>query len=162
MIKQKITTRFLAEAAAIAAAYTALTVLLLPLGYGVMQVRVSEALTVLPRFTPAAVPGLFIGCLLANLISPYGLLDLICGSVASLLGALISYRLREKSLLVPLPPVILNGIIIGAMLYFAYGVPMPLPLCMLWVAAGEVLACYVLGYPLMRFLEKRKFFNGKG
>ncbi|HML36990.1 MAG TPA: QueT transporter family protein [Bacillota bacterium] len=147
-------TKFLIQAAVIAAVYAALTVMLMPLSYGPMQVRVSEALTVLPYFTPAAIPGLFVGCLVANMIGPYGLVDMILGSAATLLAAACSYYLRRKPVLVPLPPVIANGLIIGSMLYYVYRVPMPLAANMLWVAAGELIACYLIGYPLLRLLKK--------
>jgi Predicted membrane protein len=83
-------------------------------------------------------------------------MDMVLGSSASLIAAVCSYYLRSKPLLVPLPPVIANGIIIGSMLYFAYGVPLPLLACILWVAVGELIACYVIGYPLLRILKKYK------
>ncbi len=147
-------TKHVIQAAVIAAVYAALTIALAPLSYGVMQVRVSEALTVLPFFTPAAIPGLFVGCLISNILGPYGLVDMIFGSAATLLGAIGSYMLRNKPLLVPLPPVILNGIVIGPMLYYIYSVPVPLIGCILWVMLGELIACYGLGYPLMKYLKK--------
>lgn len=149
-------TKFLIQAAIIAALYAALTILLAPISYGVMQARVSEALTVLPYFTPAAIPGLFIGCLVSNMLGPYGLVDMVCGSAASLVAAWFSYLLRKTPSLVPLPPVIANGVIIGGMLYFAAGVEIPLPLCMLGVAVGQAITCYGLGYPLMRYLDRYK------
>jgi len=149
-------TRFLMQAAVIAAVYAALTVMLLPFSYGVMQVRISEALTVLPFFTPAAIPGLFIGCLVSNMVGPYGLLDMVLGSGATLIAAVFSYLLRKKPLLVPLPPVIANGIIIGSMLHYAYSVPVSLVACILWVAFGELISCYVIGYPLLKLLKKYK------
>ena len=149
-------TKYLAEAAVIAAIYALLTIVLAPISYGAVQVRISEALTVLPFFTPAAVPGLFVGCIAANIMSPYGLADLIFGSAASLIGAIGSYLLRKKPLLVPLAPVISNEIIVGAMLYYVYEVPLPLIVQMLYVALGEVVACYAIGYPLMKYLNKYK------
>ena len=149
-------TKYLAEAAVIAAIYALLTIVLAPISYGAVQVRISEALTVLPFFTPAAVPGLFVGCIAANIMSPYGLADLIFGSAASLIGVIGSYLLRKKPLLVPLAPVISNGIIVGAMLYYVYEVPLPLIVQMLYVALGEVVACYAIGYPLMKYLNKYK------
>ena len=149
-------TKYLAEAAVIAAIYALLTIVLAPISYGAVQVRISEALTVLPFFTPAAVPGLFVVCIAANIMSPYGLADLIFGSAASLIGAIGSYLLRKKPLLVPLAPVISNGIIVGAMLYYVYEVPLPLIVQMLYVALGEVVACYAIGYPLMKYLNKYK------
>ena len=147
-------TKHVIQAAVIAAVYAALTIALAPLSYGVMQVRVSEALTVLPFFTPAAIPGLFVGCLISNILGPYGLVDMIFGSAATLFGAIGSYMLRNKPLLVPLPPVILNVIVIGPMLYYIYSVPVPLIGCILWVMLGELIACYGLGYPLMKYLKK--------
>jgi uncharacterized membrane protein len=148
--------RFLVQAAIIGAAYAALTLVLAPLSYGVIQLRVSEALTVLPYFTPAAIPGLFVGCLVANVISPYGVVDMVCGSLATLLAACATYMFRKRRILAPLFPVLFNAVIIGAMLYYAYGVNASLPLNMLWVGAGEMIVCYGAGYPLLRVLEKRR------
>lgn len=146
-------TKQLIQAAIIAAIYAALTLALAPISYGPMQVRVSEALTVLPALTPAGIPGLFVGCLVANMLGPYGIFDIVFGSLTTLIAAFASYKLRDKPLLVPMPPVIANGIIIGGMLHFAYGVPNLLA-CMGWVALGELVACYVLGYPLMKLLKR--------
>lgn len=147
-------TKYIVQAAIIASVYAALTIALAPISYGVMQVRISEALTVLPFFTPAAIPGLFVGCLISNILGPYGFVDMIFGSTATLLGAIGSYMLRNKPALVPLPPVIFNGIVIGPMLYYVYSVPVPLVGCILWVMLGELIACYGIGYPLMRYLKK--------
>lgn len=149
-------TKFVIHAAVIAAIYATLTLLLAPFSYGFMQIRVSEALTVLPFFTPAAIPGLFIGCLVSNILSPYGVLDMVLGSGATLIAAAGSYLLRSKPLLVPMPPVIANAIIIGCMLYYAYGVPVNLFVIMGWIALGELIACYLIGYPLLRYLRKYK------
>lgn len=149
-------TKFLLQAAVIAATYAALTILLAPFSYGFMQIRVSEALTILPFFTPAAIPGLFIGCLVSNLLSPYGIIDVILGSGATLIAAVGSYLLRSKPILVPLPPVVANAVIIGAMLYYVYEVPVNLFIIMAWVGLGELIACYLIGYPLLRYLKKYK------
>ena len=145
------------QAAVIASIYGALTIFLTPISYGVMQVRVSEALTILPVFTSAAVPGLFIGCLIANMLGPFGFLDIVIGSLASLIAALASYKLREKKWLVPLPPVVVNGIMIGGMLYYGYHVPVSLIGCILWVSLGQLIACYGIGYPLMSYLKKYEY-----
>lgn len=147
--------KYVLQAAAIGAIYAVLTLILAPLSYGPLQIRISEALTILPAFTPAGIPGLFVGCFAANIISPYGLIDMICGSLATLVAAVVSYKLRERPLLVPLPPVIANGIVIGGMLHYAYGVP-NLFACMAWVAVGEAVACYAIGLPLMKLLKKYK------
>ncbi|NLT47861.1 MAG: QueT transporter family protein [Clostridiales bacterium] len=148
--------KYLVHGAAIAAVYTALTLLLMPLSYGVMQIRISEALTVLPALTPAAIPGLFLGCFIANMLGPNGMIDMVLGSSATLLAAITSYKLRSRPLLVPLPPVLANGLIIGPMLYYVYAVPVPLWACILWVALGEAIACYGIGLPLLKYMSKRK------
>ena len=146
-------TKYLLQGAIIAAVYAVLTIVLAPISYGPMQVRISEALTVLPVFTPAAIPGLFVGCFVANMVGPYGIVDMICGSLATLAAAFLTYKLRKNTWLAPLPPVILNGVIVGGMLHFAYGVP-NLPACMAWVAVGEAIACYAIGVPLIKLLGK--------
>ena len=151
---QKNPLRFWVYAAVIGGVYAALTVVLAPISYGPMQVRISEALTVLPYFTPAAIPGLFAGCLVANLISPYGLPDLILGSLASLLAATLTWLLRKHAWLAPLPPVVINGLVIGGMLYYVYKVPPSLLADMGYVALGQLLACYVLGFPLLKLLSR--------
>ena len=149
-------TKLLIQAGIIAALYAALTMILAPFSYGPMQIRISEALTILPFFTPAAIPGLFVGCLVSNFLSPYGLIDIICGSGATLIAAVGSYLLRKRPILVPLPPVLANAVIIGLMLYYAYGVPMNLFLIMAWIGLGEFIACYAIGYPLLRYFKKYK------
>lgn len=154
--KQKSTTKAIAQAAVIAALYAALTVFIMPASYGVMQFRISEALTVLPAFTPVAIPGLFIGCVVANLVSPVGMIDVVVGSAATLIAAVCSYLLRDHKILVPLPPVIANAVLVGLELYYYYNVNFSLPACMFWVGLGEAGACYLLGYPLMLMLEKHK------
>lgn len=148
--------KFFIQAAMIAAVYAALTLAFAPLSYGVMQVRISEVLTVLPVLTPAAIPGLFVGCVLSNLLSPNGIVDMVLGSLATLLAAGATWALRKKMFLAPLPPVIANGVIVGAMLHFVYYIRVPLPLCIFWVGLGELLSCYVLGYPLLRYLSRHK------
>lgn len=152
----KINTRFIAQAAIIAAVYAVLTVILAPISYGPMQVRISEALTVLPALTPAAIPGLFVGCILANVISPYGILDMVMGSLATLIAAVASRKLANagKSALVPLPPVLSNGLILATMWWILDGAPWLANF--FWVAFGELIACYCVGYPLMKLLERRK------
>ena len=155
---KNMTTKRLVQASLIAAIYAALTIVLSPISYGPVQVRISEALTVLPAFTPAAIPGLFVGCIVANILGPYGVWDIVLGSAATLIAGLCSYKLRNHRLLVPLPPVIMNGLIVGAELHYIYGVP-GLAFCMGAVALGEAAACYILGLPLMRVLDKRNVFK---
>lgn len=145
--------RFLAEAGIIAAMYAALTIIFAPISYGQIQVRISEALTILPAFTPAAIPGLFIGCIVANLFSPVGVIDIVFGSLATLLAAFLSYKM-PKRYLVPLPPIIINGVVVGFILNYVF--KLPLFISMLWVALGELIACFGLGYILMLQLDKIK------
>lgn len=136
---------WIAEAAAIAALYVVLTLIFAPISFGEMQVRISEALTILPLFTPAAIPGLFIGCILGNLLGGAIPLDVIFGSLATLIGAVVGYLLRKNRWLVPLPSVLANAIIVPFVLRYGYGVELPIPLMMVYVAVGEIISCYVLG-----------------
>lgn len=146
--------RFIAEGAVIAALYAALTLLFLPISFGAQgQLRISEALTILPFFTPAAVPGLFTGCLIANILGGQGPIDIIFGSLATLLAAWATSKMR-RPLLAPLPPIILNGVIVGAELSFLY--QLPLFATMGWVALGEIGACFGLGYLLLKLLEPNR------
>ena len=147
---------FICHAAMIAALYVVLTVVAssLNLANGNIQVRFSEALTILPFFTPAAIPGLAIGCLISNLITGCVPLDIVFGTVATLLGALGSYALRRYKWLVPLPPILANAIIVPWVLRIGYGIPLSIPFMMLTVGAGEVISCYILGMILLLALEK--------
>jgi uncharacterized membrane protein len=143
--------RYMAEAAIIGAMYAVLTILI-PGGSGQIQVRVAEALTVLAYFTPAAVPGLFIGCLTANIFVGAGIYDIIFGSLATLIAAFLTSKMPSKYL-APLPPVISNAVIVAFVLKVSINAP--LFVTMGFVALGEIVACYGLGYPLMLFLEKQ-------
>ncbi len=145
-------TRNLTRAAVIAAAYCALTLLLRPISYGEIQLRVSEALTLLPILTPAAVPGLFIGCILANLLGSSTIIDIVFGSMATLCAAVVTRKLRHKPVLAALAPVLFNAVIIGLVLHGISN--MPLWLTMLWIGLGEAAACYALGLPLLYLLKK--------
>ncbi|MCR5692082.1 MAG: QueT transporter family protein [Eubacterium sp.] len=149
-------TLFVTQAGAIAALYTVLTVFIAAFGLanGAVQVRISEALTILPFFTPAAIPGLTIGCLLSNIITGCAPLDIIFGSLATLLGALGSYGLRNFKWLVPLPPILANTIIVPFVLRIAYGVQDGIFYLMATVGIGEVISCLVLGMMLLLALEK--------
>lgn len=145
----------MAQAAMIAALYVVLTMVFAPFSFREIQVRVSEALTILPAFTPAAVPGLFIGCLLANLLGGAAVPDVIFGSLATLIGAFFTWKLRNKHpFLAPVPPILSNMLIIPFVLRYAYGVPMAIPFMMLTVGFGEVLSCGVLGMLLYYALKK--------
>ena len=148
--------------AAIAAIYIALTMMFMPISFGPVQFRISEALCVLPYFTPAAVPGLFIGCLLSNLLCGAAALDIIFGSLATLIGALGSWMLRKNKWAVCLPPILANTIVIPWVLRFAYGSEDMILYAMITVGIGEILAIGVLGNLLMGILYKyRQIMFGK-
>lgn len=148
---------FIVQAAIIAALYTALTLIFLPISFGhnIFQFRVSEALTVLPALLPSSIPGLFIGCIVSNLVGGFGPIDIIFGSLATLLAALVSRALRKYPALIPLPPVIFNALIVGSYLKYLYMIEVPLTVSIGWVALGELLSCYLLGLPLLLILRKR-------
>ena len=150
-------TQFLVEAAAIGAIYVVLTVLFAPLSYGEVQIRFSEALTILPFFTPAAIPGLFVGCIIANLFGGAIPVDIIFGSIATLIGAVFTYKLRKcNRFFAPIPPIVANAVIVPFVLRFGYGVNLPIPLMMLTVGVGEVVSCAVIGLILQTALLKYK------
>ena len=121
MKSNKNPTLFLAQSGIIAALYVALTLLFAPISFGPLQLRVAEALTILPLFTPAAIPGLFIGCLLANLLGGAIVWDVVFGSLATLIGAIFGYMLRKNRWLVPIPAILSNAIIVPLVLYYGYG-----------------------------------------
>ena len=151
---------FLTQAAMIAAIYVVLTIIFRPFSIGEIQVRIAEALTILPVFTPSAIPGLFIGCLIGNLLGGSVLWDVIFGSLATLIGALFTYLLRNRSkYLAPLPPILANTVIVPFVLYYAYGVNLPIPLMMLTVGIGEVISCGVLGMIVYTGLRKSRLFQ---
>lgn len=149
-------TIFLVQASVIAALYVVLTFLSATLGLssGVVQVRVSEMLTVLPIFTPAAVPGLFIGCILSNILSGCVFWDIVFGSLATLLGSIFTFVLKKYKYLSPIPPIISNSLIIPFVLRYAYGTPGSIPYFMLTVGLGEIISCGILGIILIKALEK--------
>lgn len=148
---------FITQAAMIAAIYVVVTVVFSAFSFGEVQVRISEALTVLPMFTPAAIPGLFIGCILGNTLGGAIVVDVVFGSLATLIGAVGSYLLRKHKFLVPLPPIVMNVLIVPFVLKYGYGVPLPIPFMMGTVGIGEVISCGILGYALIFALEKVKY-----
>ena len=160
----KSTIQNLTFAAIIAAAYAALTMLLPGPSYGYTQLRIAEALTVLPFLFPSCAPGLAVGCLIANLLSPYGPIDMICGTAATALAAFLSIKMPNKWL-APLPPVLCNTVIVGGMLawYQAGGFNekfwAAFTLTGPGVALGEIFACYILGMLLLVTLPKINYFR---
>ena len=157
-MKNQTNTRFLTQSGVIAAVYVILTMLAASLGLasGEIQLRLSEALTILPVFTPAAVPGLFLGCLLSNLLAGGVIWDVVFGSLATLLGAVGTRLLRKNRWLACLPPILSNILIVPPVLTYAYGIPGGIPWLMLTVGVGEVLSCGVLGQLVYSALDKHK------
>lgn len=151
------------QAAMIAAIYVVLTYLFAPISFGAVQVRIAEALTILPVFTPAAIPGLFVGCLIGNIAGGAILPDILFGSLATLIGAIFTYQLRnQKPVIATLPPIVSNTVIVPFVLKYAYGVTGMLPVLMLSVGIGEVIGCGILGIILYTALYKygnRIFFS---
>lgn len=173
-MNRKTNVRRLTQTAMIAALYAAITFAAFYISFGAVQYRISEALTVLPVFTPVAVPGLSIGCMLANLVgffigvNPLGWLDAIVGTAATLLAALATRWIGNRTkgigryLLAPLPPVLLNAVIVGAELAFVFTpdafwagyLSMAVP-----VLIGQAVVCYGLGVPLMLLLQRRELYK---
>ncbi|MGN0411766.1 MAG: QueT transporter family protein [Lachnospiraceae bacterium] len=150
-------TLLLCQGALIAALYIVLTFVANAFGLAnyAVQVRFSEALTILPFFTPAAIPGLFIGCLLSNVLTGCAIPDIIFGSIATLIGAILTYALRKQKWLAPVPPIVANAIIVPLVLKYAYGIE-PLWFSFVTVTAGEIISCGILGMILLFALDKYK------
>lgn len=149
-------TKTITLSASIAALYAALTIILAPFSYGPMQVRVAEALTILPYLLPQAIPGLYIGCMTANIWGGYGPVDIFGGSAVTLVAALLTLFLRRynRPWLAPLPPVVLNAVAVGYYLHVLTQTPFIVN--MAWVALGQIIACYGLGLPLLYALRRRR------
>lgn len=149
--------KYIVKAGIIAALYAVITVLVAPISYGGMQIRISEAMAVIPYFTTSGIPGLFVGCLLANFFgSPLGMLDVVLGSLTSLIAAFITSKIKTKEL-VPLPSIILNALIIPFVLWKVLG--LPYFISVIWVGLGQSISVYGLGYPLLKIIEKNKNIN---
>ena len=168
---KNLNTRKIAFAGIVAAIYAVLTISLAPISYGYVQFRVAEALTILPFFFPITLPGLVIGCIIANLFSPYGILDIVAGPIASLLAGLCTMYLgkinRESNCLKALacfPPVIFNAVIIGAVIAFSItsggaGFWASFLMFGMWVGLGQLVVLYGLGFPLMLYLPKSPLYK---
>jgi uncharacterized membrane protein len=163
--KSSVMLRFLTRAAIIGALYAALTLILLPFAFGAVQFRVSEAMTVLPLFFPEAIPGLFVGCIISNIMTPnIPVLDVVFGSLATLAAAYLTSWLRsshgiKRAILAPLPPVIINAVVVGAIITFSSVQPGESFFKLfisyaLSVGAGEAAVCYLLGIPLMMIVDR--------
>lgn len=166
-----IKTRKLITASVIGALYAVLTMLLSPISYGPLQFRISEVLCILPYFLPFTAWGLFFGCVIANLISAAGILDVVFGSLATLFACLCMAKLGEKGinmktqLLACLMPALWNSVIVGTVLCYAMTDLMPwnnfVPFLIYAgdVLLGELVVMYAIGLPLMQYLPKQKFFS---
>lgn len=153
MKHKKISAYIIAEGAVIAALYVVLTMVFAPFSFKEIQVRIAEALTILPMFTPMAVLGLTVGCLLANILGGAPWPDVVFGSLATLLGAVGTRLLRKRKPTVAIvPPIVANMVIVPLILRYAYGVLLPIPLMMGTVGLGEVISCGVLGILLYKAL----------
>ena len=161
MNKNRRNIQLLTQGAIIAALYVALTMLFQPISFGAIQFRISEALTNTPLFTLAAIPGLFIGCILSNLSGGAVIIDVIIGSLATLIGVILGYMLRKNRWLVPIPAVIANALIIPLVLIYGYGEPLPYYVLVIYIGAGEIVGCYILGEILAQALITRRIFDNK-
>ncbi len=150
--------RLITISAMISAVYLVLTFIFYLTSFLPYQIRFAEALAVLPYFTPLAIPGLFVGCVVANIIGGNGIWDIVFGSLATLIAAYLTYKISynkpKRKLLAPLPPIIINAVIVGTMLSILY--ELPLFVTMLSVGLGQIVACYLIGFPLMLIIEKNK------
>ncbi len=161
-MKTRLTVREITFAALVGALYVTMSCFGNIFGwtYGIFQFRFAEALTVLPFLCPTTAWGLFAGCILTNLLSPYGMPDLIFGSLATLTAGLLTARCKSRWL-APLPPVICNGLIVGALLTwsetgFTAAFPAAFAFNALSVGGAELLVCYILGLPLLEMLTRSK------
>ena len=161
MKENKVT--FLTHAAMIAAVYVVLCAVFAPISYGEIQVRVAEALFILPFVKPADIPGMCVGCIIANVMGGSIMLDVVLGSLATLIGAVGSWHLRANRFLVLLPPIAANTLIVPYVLRYGYGVPLPIPFMMLTVGIGEVIAVGLFGNVLLSALVRyRRIFSTTG
>lgn len=152
----------LARAGMIAAIYAALTLIFAPISFNAVQFRISEAMTVLPMLLPEAVPGLAVGCLVANILGGAALPDVIGGTLATLIAAILTRTLRKKPVLAMASPVVINGLIVGPLVYFCYEYKSifslgALSFTVFTVALGEAVVVAVLGTLLIKALPKIKW-----
>ena len=153
--------RDILKTATIAAVYSVLTLVLAPISYGVVQMRISEVLTVLPKFTKSSIAGLTVGCLISNYIGmafmgTAGIIDVAFGTLATFFAAVCSYLFKKNKWLVPLFPVLFNGLIVGTYLHILVFNNIHILWCVLSVAVGEGVVTYLFGIPFISFIEKHK------
>ena len=163
--KMNKTTKLVTQGAAIAAIYVVLTLIANAFGLAnyAIQVRFSEALTILPYFTPIAIPGLFVGCIISNILTGCMPLDTVFGSLATLIGAVGTYLISKKlnqnktaQYLAPVPPIVANTLIVPFVLAYVYKFEGSIPYFMLTVGIGEIISCGILGLILLKSLNSRK------
>ena len=154
-------TMFIVRSAVIAALYAALTLALYPISFGAVQFRVSEALTLLPIVMPEAIPGLFVGCLVSNLIGSATPWDIIFGSLATLIAAILTYATRRTKILAAFWPVLCNTVIVGLVL--ALTLDLPVFLTMGEVGLGELAVVYTVGMAMLAALKRvpKKLLGGQ-
>jgi uncharacterized membrane protein len=154
-------TMFIVRSAVIAALYAALTLALYPISFGAVQFRVSEALTLLPIVMPEAIPGLFVGCLVSNLIGSATPWDIIFGSLATLIAAILTYATRRNKILAAFWPVLCNTVIVGLVL--ALTLDLPVFLTMGEVGLGELAVVYTVGMAMLAALKRvpKKLLGGQ-
>ncbi|MEG2701379.1 MAG: QueT transporter family protein [Clostridia bacterium] len=146
-------TKSLCLSAIVAALYCGLTLAFQAISFGALQFRVSEALTLLAALFPQAVPGLALGCLLSNLLGGANVYDIVFGTLATLMAAMLTWQLRRNVWLAALPPVLVNAVVVGLILTYAYGIN-ALALNMLTVGVGQAVVCYALGVPMLKGLKR--------
>lgn len=154
--KRFFTTHRIALSALIAALYTGITFVLAPISFGPVQFRVSEALTLLPFCLPEAVPGLFIGCLVSNMLGGFGLTDIVLGSAATLAAAWMTAKMPNVWL-AALPPVVVNAVVVGA--YIAVLSATPMLLSMLYIGVSQAVICYAIGIPMILYIKRSKILE---
>ena len=139
----------------IAAIYVTINIIFAPISYGPVQIRIAEALSVLPFIDPAAIGGLFLGCILSNLWGGLGLVDVIGGSLCTLIAAILTYHMT-KPFLAPVPPIVINALGISLYLHLLFEVPYWLTV--IYLSIGQTIACFLIGYPLLLILIRRKIW----
>ena len=144
---------YMVRVAMIAAIYVVLNIVFAPISYGPIQVRIAEALVVFPFLDSSAIMGLFLGCILANIYGGLGMVDVIGGSFCTLVAAYLTYKAKNPKF-APLPPVLINAFGVSIYLHLLFG--LPYWITVLYIGIGELIACYILGYPLLILLIKNK------
>ena len=147
--------KYIVRIGLISSLYFTINIIFAPISYGPIQVRIAESLTVLPFLDPAAIGGLFLGCIISNLWGGLGIVDVLGGSLCTLIAAIITYRI-QKPFLAPLPPLLVNAL--GVSLYLHILFELPYFLTIIYIGFGQLIACYLIGYPLLLVLLRRNIW----